>query len=274
MIIFLSCKEQNSKATVSNQTDTIPIGAIPFEYDKENKRAILLEGFLNDSISVRVLFDTGLLTTNQLIVSDSLKDQFISNDSIPLKIGEFNKLQSLYFEKKDNYFFNYFSSNTVCLGWNYFNGKIIEISYKQKYIRELYDEAEFKEFKRLKVNLYRRSLGVLIEVYLQGKKIQEEVLLDTGFNGAVDFNANILSRYNINTDRAQSMRSQNAFSEVNKYFLQSDSVKLGKMVKNNYPIGFLTNDKGAGFFSGICGNLLLDDYTLILDLKNYYLYLK
>ena len=52
--LLLSCNGKTNKTS-----DSIPEGAVPFEYDFKREQFILMPGTLNDSISVKYLLETG-----------------------------------------------------------------------------------------------------------------------------------------------------------------------------------------------------------------------
>jgi hypothetical protein len=73
LLILPFCKIQSADATIAELTDSIPEGAVSFEYDFNMKKAIFIPGTLNDSIPLRYMFETGL---RWMIFSDTLASDF------------------------------------------------------------------------------------------------------------------------------------------------------------------------------------------------------
>lgn len=77
--ILLSCM---GKSTNEAGNDNIPGNIVPFEYDGKDK-AILLNGTINDSIQLRLFFDTGTSFNNPktILLSDSIFFMIYQNNS-------------------------------------------------------------------------------------------------------------------------------------------------------------------------------------------------
>ena len=270
-ICFFSCigKVENKSNTIP--IDTIPENAISFEYDEKQQRAIMIKGTLNDTIPINLFFDTGF-SGSRILVSDSLKD-FLGSDSCTVQISESLSLQQrLYYRDSNHIFFKYFVPNTACIGWNFFENKIIKISYLQKYIQILDNTEGLDEYNCLP--FYSTPyFGVEVEVFVQDKYIKEIVLLDTGSNGFVAFNNDMLEKYGINVDNAQ--RVQTISHSYREYRLNADSIKAGCVLSDKQTVEFLAESNNNPYpYSGILGNDFLENFEIILDFKEFKMYIK
>ena len=268
LLINLSCTGRVDKKNDVVQADAIPANAIPFEYDEKQQRAILLKGNLNDTIPINLFFDTGM-GGNRIFVSDSLKN-CLGDDSCTVQIGNSLSLQQkLFYIDNDNFFIKYFGQNTAHIGWDFFDNKIIKISYQQKYIQILDSTEGLGGYTCLPFNY----LGIEIEVFVQEKHIKEFVCIDTGFNGFVLFNNNIIEKYAINMDNAQ--RIQTLDRSLRQYRLNADSINAGCVLSGKQTVEFLAEmnpDRYA--YSEILGNAFLENFEIILDFKEFKMYIK
>lgn len=200
MIFSFACQQKKIKRE-NYYTNTVDINYNNAKHrlPAGENRFIFMDGVVNDSISVNIFFDTGSIKYD-IIISDSLR-KVIGNDSILLKIGSFEKNILAKSYPTDNPFFSTFGANTVCIGWSYFRDKTIEISYKDRKIRELSDSTYYSRgYTKIKIDKTKwNELLIPITVYIQDKEITEKVSIDTGSNGSVDFGSQILSKYEINT---------------------------------------------------------------------------
>lgn len=260
LLVFSSC---------GNKTDvlfSIPSDAIPFEYSEEKQKAILLNGTLNDSIPLKILFDTGDFGIG-IRVSDSLKGMLDGNDNF-LQIGVAKNPVNVSFLNKDNWFFRYLGANAACIGWDFFSNKIIEISYQHKYIRELKNPPQSTIYKRVKID---NRMRIPIKILIQGNWITKNTLMDTGYNGLLDLSSDIIDDYSINMDSAQPVISFMPSGDLQKWFIPFDSISVcSYSISASHPLGIIQG-KWKG---GLLGNAFFDNFDVILDLKNYYLYLK
>jgi hypothetical protein len=256
--ILPSCqnKKDNNKHSINNDN-------IISEFQYKNGH-IFLSGKINDTIPINIIFDTG----SMYFISDSIKN-ILKNDTINLQVGNQSKkiMINLY---KEQYIFEYFGNNTIILSWQYFESKAIRISYLNEFIEEIDSTANLEGYSKIKIEKVKNGLFIPITVYIQGKEITERVQIDTGDNGAVDFGAHIFSKYEINADNALSVTSKTMRGDNYKYFILSDSIKIGDFVTMNNQIGFSTSVKNKS----LLGNEILGQFDLVLDLKDFYMYIK
>lgn len=272
---LFSCNSNRNPTENLQVSDTIPEGAITFDY---KYHLINLKAIYEDSIPMNFIFDTGWVG---LSISDSLKPE---NDKTGrkrfTKKVKVNNIEHTW----DNMY--YLGNHGMYIGfnkmhgifdWKIFEGKIIKISYRYKYISILDNTDSLNDYDSIKIiRKYDIRLGIPVTVNVQGKRIKEYVLLDTGFNGRIDFNDNITEKYEIKNETGK--EGERGFPA------KVDSIGLGKyyLVEDNQTIVFMKKggfDKliSKGFhygFDGLLGNRVLENFDIVLDLKNYYLYLK
>ncbi len=255
-IIFFACAKNTSKTVV-------PADAMLFDYDEKNQRAILLKGVINDTIPMNFFFDTG--AGIEIYISDSIQCQ-LEADSCFLKIGNNIYYKKLSYLSHDNFLFEYFGQNTAMIGFQFFENKIMKISYKNKYVSELSDTFDLDNFKCIPLKTVDNLLHILVEIYIQETRIAENVILDTGCNGLVDLHKSA-EYYSISTDGAQQATAFSMYGPYQKYFIPADSVKVGYAIISDHPVAFSAR-------GNLLGNAFFEHFDVVLDLINFNLYLK
>ena len=268
-LIILSCGRKSNKTFVSIGSNRIPEDTVPFEY---KHKLIVFNGIYEDSIHLNFIFDTGWVG---LSISDSLKSHNGKENrqqSIKkVKIGNLEYTwNDMYYLASNHRLFTGFDKTHGAFDWKIFENKIIKISYYNKYISILDNINDLHDYDSIKINKENDiRLGIPITVDVQGKKIKEYVLLDTGFNGMIDFNDDITEKYDI--------RNKTGREGKWGYPVKADTIRLGiyYLLGENRTVGFMKKNGGRRApFAGIIGNRILENFDVILDLKNYYLYLK
>jgi len=182
LLILLFCKIQSTDATRAELTDSIPEGAVPFEYEYKLKKLILIPGTLNDSISLKYFFETGI---GRMVFSDSLASDFERKEvkngfskvqkTMKVRIGGLERaygdsVDAEYFDK-NNVAFRFIGAAGV-ISWKFFDKKIIEISFSKQYIRELSSTKNLSGYDSVKIEIQNGFLGIPVAVSVQGKKIK------------------------------------------------------------------------------------------------------
>ena len=278
-ICFFSCLGRVENKSSAIPIDTIPKNAIPFEYDEKQRKVPLLKGILNDSIPIDLLFDTGFNANHRILISDSLKCRLGSDFCTVQLTNNFSLQRNLDYWDRDYEFFKYFGQNTACIGFDFFENKIIKISYLQKYIQILDNAEGLEEYICLPLNdqlngqLNGQYLGIEVEVFVQGKCIKEIVILDTGFNGFVTFDNEILGKYAINVENDWSVTTLT--KSLRQHRLHSDSIKVGCVLSGKQTVEFLAEDNHNIYpHSGLLGNAFLENFEIVFDFKESKMYMK
>lgn len=103
-------------------------------------------------------------------------------------------------------------------------------------------------------------------------------MVDTGFYKNVLLSNTIAGKYGINIKDGNETGYGHSDSSSNPaYTLIADTVKAGHSVLANMEIEFAVNknsfDSNSEFI-GLLGNGFLENFDVVFDLKNYYLYLR
>ena len=249
----LSCKQQQ---TVDTKT-------IPFEYDDKMLKLIIFKATLNDSIPLNVMFDTGG-SSSDILLSDSLAE-LLADTMANLQIGAYKSTCPIDVRDKNHPSLRYFDA---MIGWQFFKDKIIEISYQHKYIRELDSIPVSNDFFPIRMD---NQLKIPVKVYVQGKCIEDNILVDTGNNGSVSLGKYFIDRYEIDLTDAYHGTSMTTGGLLPGGSIPVDSIVLGRFALPDVIISFSTMGNPR---MKMIGNRVLEHFTVILDLKNYYLYLK
>lgn len=273
LFLLPSLKAQFS---VETRADTdlsgMPDGAIPF---KDYRGAIIVDATINDSLVIKAHFDTGAWG---IAVPEKFRT---ANDTVSLKVGSWgNKLKASYLEE-NNTFLKWFGQDCVLFGWDFFDGKILEVSYKDGYIRVLKPNELniLNDYDRIPFRNRGKRLIVEASVEMQGKVISGNFWLDTGLNGLAFFTHDIPASYDLSFDQTKAGRAKNMYNKQTHIdILTADTVRIG----DNYVTGkdilfpqsewfvFRPND----IYIGLLGNQFFHDFSVIFDFRKNYLYLK
>lgn len=273
LCILLGCSNKPNQTENTPLADTIPEGAITFEYDSKMLKMIILKGTLNDSIDVNYVFDTGW---TGISISDSLKPNNVKasylQEPTQIEIHDWtHTYNAIEYFKENHPFTNVYGSNFGIIDWSIFEDKIIEISYRYKYIRELPNTHNLQDYDPIKIRRTNTRLVVPVTAYYKDKTINDSVIIDTGSNSVLHFSNNIASKYDITIDEAVKIgKSTMANGQVKGFSVTADTIKVGKSFVTNQPLGFGERN----YKYGLLGNRFLENFDVILDLKNYCLYLK
>ncbi|GHT03250.1 hypothetical protein FACS189423_03720 [Bacteroidia bacterium] len=229
-----------------------------------------MNGSINDTLPINVFFDTGA-SFSAIGLCDSLKD-LLGEDKQFLQIGDIKKEMDVFYLKRENSIFQRRGTNTAYIGWRFFADNILEISFQHKYIRKLKEATELNGYKCIKIDTVP-FLRIPVEIYLQEKMIKEDVIIDTGNDGFLDLFYNTIKKHSILIDSTQTEKVNTAqIGSYETFFVDGDSVKAGYAVPFQYHLRFFKAPECP--FSGLIGTAFLDKFDVVLDLKDFYLYLK
>ena len=276
LFLFFAMCQKNSKKVETALV--IPLDTIPMQYSSHypNLRLPILDGIVNDSLHYKVFFDTGIDVSN-FSISDSLKNLFDS-DSAFVQIGKFKKKMGIYYwGSNQRNFFDLFGKNTILVGWQFFENKIIEFDFQNQRIL-VYDELpSVTEYSRTKITPSRNTSGnfallIPAQVVIQGKIIKDTFKIDTGCNNFMVLSRKHIEEQGIDTTNAYYKKSTVAGGLRPAFTILADTIKIGDLyvANQNMRITFTDDHKGRG----LLGTPTMDNFSIILDLINYDLYLK
>ena len=270
---FVMCQNSNKKAEIALvfPADTIPM---QYNYHRPSFYLPILDGVVNDSLHIKVFFDTGT-SGNKFSISDSLK-YFFDSDSAFVQIGKIKKQMNIqYFRSNERNFSDIFGKNTILVGWKFFENKIVEFDFQNQRIlvyNELPNVTEYSKVKIIHGNP-PGNFAILIpaQVALQGKIIQDTFNIDTGCNSYMVLSEKHIKEQGIDTTNARYGKPKVGGSGLSAFSIPMDTFKIGDLsaANQNMRITF-SNYNGRG----LLGTLTMQNFSVILDLINYDLYLK
>jgi len=269
---FVMCQNSNKK---EETIQVLPTDTIPMQYN--NSRPLpILDGIVNDSVHLKVLFDTGT-AGNHFFISDSLKNFFV-NDSACVQIGKFKKQMDIeYYRSNQISIFDILGKNTILVGWEFFENRIIEFDFKNQRIL-VYDKLpNVAEYSKIKITLSNKSIensALLIpaQVVLQGKTMKDTFNIDTGFNSYMILNTKHIKEQGIDTANVRYGKATVQGGRRPIFFIPADTIKIGEVYVANQNIRITFTDYKARV--GLLGTKTLENFSVILDLMNYDIYLK
>lgn len=254
--------------------DSIPKGAIPFSDFKNN---VILDGVLNDSIPIKALLDIG--AWGVAVPSQADPD---NREYVTFEINGLKKRMHATPMAENSQFLNWYGGHCVLLGWDFFDRRILEISYKDKYIRML-KQTELDSMKSgydsIPFQNRGRRLIVSGTVDIGDKHIEGNFWIDTGLNGLLFMTDNIASQYGITFDKSGRGRAKNmdsSLTEIN--MLKAESVCIGNSCVLHRDVIFADSEwfvfKENDIYIGLLGNQFFKNSSVIFDFRKNVLYLK
>lgn len=284
---LIACSSKPAGNTADTTTDSIPVGAISFENKINTGTLILIPGTLNDTIPVRCYFETGW---SPMTFSDSLASSFELNQKAgkpdevlkPMKVQigtceqTYGKSNRAVYLKKD--FFKDMGNDVVMTPWTFFDKKIIEISQSKHYFRELPDVINLSGYDVVKMEVEGGFLKIPVVVSVQGEKIKEFVVIDTGSGSGIKFISSIASKYGIKQDSSTLLGgAQIGVSDSPNTFMRIsvDTVKVGNSyLTDGQEVHIFLNEVSVFPCSGIIGLGFFKNFDMVFDFVSYNLYLK
>jgi len=272
LFLLIACGNKPNPEVAIATCDAIPKDAIPFEYNRG--KTIILQGMLNDSIPLKLLFDTG--GGSWINLTDRLKGKFGLNKSgfiSKLAIGKYTKYIPIDFNlgkvlsaKVD--------PNYAIINWKYFDNEIIKISFQHKYIQVLENNVNTTGYDSIKMKLIQsRQLIIPTEIHLQGKVINEDLWFDTGCNVPIFIHNDFVTKYALNIDSAEHSPGITHAGNAGFSWVKADSARVGNHFAPIYTLVYGEVFKSENY-SGLIGNAFFENFDIILDFKNFVLYLK
>lgn len=272
IIFFVSCI--NKKEPMARNSCFSP-NDIFFEYEEKYVKSIIINGTIYDTIPIKIFFDTGSpLNNDSVALSDSFKQMF-ENDIFLFKIKQKNYVAHPQYMNRDNNFLKSHGQNTIIVGWRFFEHKIIEISYQNKYIRELDNLEKLNEYICIPLE-HDEFLEIQAKIFLQKSRIDEKVIIDTGFYGWIEMGYNKAEKYHVALSDSSIIGGKSINQSYNRWITEADSICIGSIgytISNKFPMTF-SEYKALYSRGGLLGNSFLENFDVVLDLIHYNLYLK
>jgi hypothetical protein len=282
LLFILTCIFKPIGLIMAAPTDSIPEGAIAFEYIINTKPVIFIPGILNDSIPIRCYFETGWGVPS---FSDSLASNFELKHDIK-KLDEVQKTMKVHIGTCEQTYgksnrANYIKrniKNVFMTPWTFFDKKIIEISFSRHYFRELPNTNNLSKYDVVKMEVDGALLKIPVAVSVQGKVIKEFVALDTGYGDGIEFIGSIASKYSIKKDSNTLLGDAFVGYPLKHHSfmrMPADTIKTGNSFLTEGQYVNIELTKSSVYpFSGIIGLGFFKNFDIVFDFKNYILYLK
>ena len=250
-------------------------GIVPFEYDNF-KKGIILDAIMNGTIHLKAFFDTG---SYGLALSPNFskhKTDKKTDTPFKLQVGNWFYEQPSIGYLNNQFLFDFQGCNLL-LGHVFFKGKIIEISFEHHYIRELENTEDLGCYDKIPFKLLNeRNPVVKGKASIKGKTVEGEFIIDTCYNGTMKISSSLIKKYNISTKDDFEFKSVGITKNHKNVRSNADTIQIGCNYITN-TIAFLETEDTTYFgrgIDGLIGNKFFDNFSVVLDLKNYYLYLK
>lgn len=109
---------------------------------------------------------------------------------------------------------------------------------------------------------------------IKGKTIEGEFIIDTGYNGTIKVSSSLIKKYNIPTRDDFEFESVGITKNNKNVRSNADTIRVGCNYITN-TIAFLETEKQSQLpVDGLIGNKFFDNFSVVLDYKNKYLYLR
>ncbi len=248
-------------------------GTVPFEYD-HFKKGIILNAIVNDTLHLKALFNAGYYGVAMSGVFSKNENNKDTPAPFKLQIGPWVYKQPHTYYLNSKFFFD-FEGCDLLLGRVFFKDKIIEISFEHHYIRELENTLGLGSYDKIPF-ISRNGWNPVIKVkaWIKGKTIEGEFTINTGYNGTILVSSSLVKKYKIPTKDDIEFEPVPVKKNYKNLRSNADTIQVGSSYITN-TIAFLETEKQSHNSAiGLIGNMFFDHFTVVLDFKNKYLYLK
>ncbi len=263
---------------------------------------IVLDGQVNDEWKARLVLDSGadgLYLDSAYFASTSLPAHRRQLASLPGAGGEAQRVMvildtlTVSFEEAQ-----YIPRYTPLLHLRPILGKdvdgIIGLSFLREYLSELdYDKGTLvlhepnnytipTDYQPIDVEIINNRMYVPLEVTIkEGLVIKEKFQIDLGNGGSLDITSPTAVKYNLESNVTAKLHYRNAYGgvggEIKGNQFRARSVKIGNY-KIDLPVIDYSEDSAGALskkeFGGLLGNEILEQFSVLFDLKNSRVLLK
>nr|WP_295379148.1 pepsin/retropepsin-like aspartic protease family protein [Pseudoxanthomonas sp.] len=258
---------------------------IPFEEGKDHR--IFVQGTINDSRPLRLLFDTG---ANEMAVNRALKDEAslviddtaentgsdgvsaldYSSGNLVRAGGMEARMGAVLVEYRNRPF-------DAVLGHRFFQDRIVEINYDRSRLVVHERMPDLAGYAKAKVKMVDDTPVVRLSLVDGTSTVRPWLFFDTGSNGSIDLSYAFASRHKLKEKFTQvvgtSQYSGSAGKKIRAVDVRIQSAGVAG-VDLKQPKISLTIDEDASQGDGIVGSDFIHHFNVIMDLKGGYLYLK
>lgn len=234
----------------------------------------------NEIDTLNLNFDTGTteINLNRITLKNKLKSKpELYNKLYNVKIG------NLTFETKV-YDSEFSGQNTDGnFGWDFFKGKIVEINYEKEFL-VIHSELpknilNDNKYSKLKIEYWKDLFFIKSVIKENGKKNSDLFLFDTGFHKTVMLDNDLLKEGDFPVEKMKVIKKVimkgaqgNEIPVITAYL---KSLTMGNCELKNIPVLITTTNKPLKDKNvHILGNEVLKKFTMFLDFKDNFVYLK
>ena len=275
--------------------------SIPFLFRGYNQGHLYIPVTINDSIHCNVVFDTGasdLFGVDSVFLAHSgWKPQNFYNartggtagntmvkiiaDQTKINIGN---IEDYYGSVLIMQLRNAVSCHADgILGIKNIADYPFEINFEHKYLKQIKSgKPDTKDYIKVPIQYKGNRIMLQAAITIGGKTIKGWYLMDTGSGGSVDFTAQTVKQYGLNTVSGKRYITDVAQLGIGdktqewQVDMMPDRIVIGNDTLKGVPVSYFP--EGAGAFSnrpyvGVIGNGVWSKYNIIIDVKNSMLYL-
>lgn len=258
---------------------------IPFEEGKDHR--IFVQGTINDSRPLRLLFDTG---ANEMAVNRALKDEaslvvdqtaentgsdgvstldYSANNRV--RVGDREaRMGAVLVEYRNRPF-------DAVLGHRFFKDRIVEIDYDRSRLIVHERLPDLAGYAKAKVRMVDDTPVIQLSLTDGKSTVRPWLFFDTGSNGFVDLSYDFTARHKLKDKYTQvvgtSQFSGSAGKKIRAVDVRIQSAGVAGVVLKDPKIS-MTIDEDASNGDGIVGSDFIQHFDVIIDLKGGYIYLK
>jgi len=282
LVAISSCggqKKEVNRFSIKKESISLPPGAIPIYYKTDSIIFVCFKAVLNKSDTVVVIWDTG---ASRMTIPNLYKNRLNKEDTIKLKIGsnEMNYKDVVRFSDVFNsrLVARKTRKNILFTGWNLFKNKIVEVSYKDRYIRILENTNGLASYDRIPFKIKNNKLEISLSVTIQGKVFQiKDAIIDTGFDNTFISDNRVL--HGLNTKKSLSFQGFLGPDKdtISGNILFANKIKAGNVSIDSLMICITKMGElklGNWTYTNLLGNGFLENFSVVFDFINHNLYLK
>ena len=170
------------------------------------------------------------------------------------------------------------------IGLNYFSNKILEINYKQKYLKihDDIDSLSFCQYTKIQCQNIKNRLYIPISLKINDTiSISDKFIIDLGSGSSVSLTSPVASKYKLDKAITNKVKYYTRYGgvggESGSYSFIAKSIEIGGYKLNNFEAYYSTDKSGALSTTknaGLLGNEILDRFDVIIDFKTFCIYIK
>lgn len=269
-----SCLTRVESPSLKNYSNLFPEvhDTIPFFLTENNN--IIIKSKINN-VDIDLMFDSG--ATNLNLDKEFINKYIKSNtEKLNLTIGK-SIIDNISYVSAEESAHN----SEGNFGWNIFDGKILEINYKDKIFIIHSKLNNFKGYYKYPIQYTYGLFSININYSIEPNiNYNSKFMIDTGFQKNIVFDQKKLEELNFSPNIAKinksSFLTNSRGHKIELKNINTLSLSLGNGVDNIESLLLNTNEipNPAHYNTHILGNEILKNYQLIFDFQNNNMYIK